>query len=239
MNRNKRLTRWFLTIVLSLVLIFSLTACADMGEFNSDDEDYSKFYESFGDIKGLYQGGDHSYDIETSLFNEYTVLNLDWEDEDDKVESEEYLYLIIPFDAELKFDAFILYMLSDTEVDVTISAYYFANSSLLPEKIKYKDSPETETKTVIIDDQEVEIEVKIDYDDPVWNDRVAEAYCHLDANKWGSFLMDGFTTEAGDGHLHTTEDGVLYVRIENNSGLNKEMKRFKFSFINFIARAVE
>ncbi len=238
MNRDKRITRWFLTIVLCLVLIFSLTACADMGEFNSDEEDYSKFYDSFGELEGLYDGGSHSYDIEDSLFNTYTVVNLDWEDDDDKVEKEEYLYIIIPIKADLQIDSFVLYMQGDKEVDVTLSAYYYADSTLLPEKIKYRNSPDTETIIVIIDDQPVEVEVEIEYDDPIWNDRVADATSHV-STEWGSFIMKNFNQPGySDGLLHTVEDSFLYVRIENNSGFHREMQSVTFNFINFIVRAV-
>ena len=239
MNRNKRITRWFLTIALCLALIFSLTACgADLGEFNSDEEDYSKFYESFGDLEGLYDGGSHSYDIEDSLFNEYTVVNLDWEDDDDKVASEEYVYIVIPIKKEVQIESFVLYMNSETEVDVSLSAYYFSSTATRPEKIRYRNSPDTEIIIVIEDGHEVEKEVEIVYDDPIWNDRVGDATCYV-TRDWGSFMMERFTQPGySDGLLHAEEDSYLYLMIENNSGLHRDMQNLSFNFINFIVRAV-
>ena len=239
MNNNKSITRWFLTIVLCLMLTISLTACgADMGEFNSEDEDYSKFYDSFKDIEGLYDGGSHSYDIEDSLFNSYTVNNLGWEDEDDAVEYEEYVYIVIPFDADVVVDSFALYFKSEENVSVTISAYYFENETMKPNKIKYRSSPDTEIITVIEDGQEVQKEVEIVYDDPDWNVRVADTTFQIPAD-WGSIMMEYFFQPGFyDGDLHAVKDSYLYLRIENNSGHHREMNNFEFTFINFIVRAV-
>ena len=108
----------------SLVLLFSLTACLDPGSFNADD-DYQEYYDSFEDVEGIFDGGSHSYNLEKSLFNAYSVEKLNWEDDDDKVAYEEYVYIVIPFEAALRIESVALFLNSEVTADLEISAFCF------------------------------------------------------------------------------------------------------------------
>ena len=237
MKHDKRITRRLFALLLSLALIVSLTACADLGNFNADD-DYQSFYDSIGEVEGLFDGGSHGYDLERSLFNAYSIEKSDWEDDDDRVAYEEYVYIVIPFKAALTVESIALGMNSDVAMDVEVSAFYFESASLAPAKIKYKSSPDTEIITVEEDGVEVQKEVEIVYDDPATDERLAGVVCYVKSD-WGSFLMEGFSQPGfTDGCLHTVDGGLLYLRIENNSGLNKQMKNCSFNFINLMVRAI-
>lgn len=230
---DKRITRRLLGIVLSLASIFSMTACVDLGNFNADD-DYQGYYDSIGDVEGIFDGGSHSYDLQESLFNAYCVEKLDWEDDDDRVAYEEYVYIVVPFEAAFKIESVALFLNSEVATDLEISAFYYDGSATAPEKIKYKSSPDTET--VIVDD--VETVVDIVYDDPDKSERIADALCYAKSD-WGSFILENFSQPGyTDGYLHAGIDGLLYLRIENNSGLNKEMQSCSFSFTGLLIRAV-
>ena len=232
-KRNNRITLGLFAIALSLVVLFSSTACMDLGIF-TDDDHYQALYDSIGRIEGIFDGGSHSYDLEDSLFNSYSVEKLDWKDDADKVAYEEYVYIVIPFEAALQVESVALFMNSAVATELEISAFYFESSTLVPEKIKYKSSPDTETVIV----EEVETEVPIVYDDPAKSDRIAGAFCNANSD-WGNFVLEKFTqTGYTDGYLHTGVDGALYLRIENNSGLNKEMQNCSFNFNGLLIRAV-
>ena len=233
MKRNKRMPLRLLAIALSLAVMLSFTACVDLGIFNAED-DYQSLYDSIGEVEGLFDGGSHGYALKASLFNSYSVETLGWEDDDDKVASEEYVYIVIPFEAALEVESVALFMNSADPRELEISAFYFESSTLVPEKIKYKSSPETEI--VVID--EVETEREIIYDDPAKSDRIADAFCYANAD-WESFVLDHFAQKGyTDGYLHTGIGGSLYLRIENNSGLNKEMQSCFFNFNGLLIRAV-
>lgn len=233
MRSDKRIPRWLLAIVVSFVLIFSLTACMDLGSFNADDN-YQEYYDSFGDVEGIFDGGSHSYDLEKSLFNAYSIEKLDWEDDDDRVAYEEYVYIVIPFEAALKIESVALFLNSEVATDLEISAFYFDGSATAPEKIKYKSSPDTEI--IIVD--EVETKVEIEYDDPDKSERIADALCYAKSD-WGSFILENFSQPGyTDGYLHAGIDGLLYLRIENNSGLNKDMQSCSFNFNGLLIRSV-
>ena len=237
MKINKKAPVRLMTLALALVLGFSLTACVDLGVFNADDE-YQSYYDAFGAIEGIYDGGEHNYDVERSLFNGYTVEHLDWENDDDKVAYEEYVYIVIPFNTDLKIESLALYVNGSVAVDVEISAFYFENASAAPSNIKYRSSPETEIVKVTEDGKEVEKEVEIEYDDPPKDVRIATAVCYV-SSKWNSFMLEKFSQSGfNDGYLHTSDDGLLYLRIENNSGFNKDMLSCSFRFIDLLIRAV-
>ena len=225
---------YLFSVVLILALIVFSTGCAvDLGTFG-EDGDYTEYYESFGDVVGLFDGGELSYDIEDSLFNEKTVNELAWEDEDDEVQMKEYVYIILPFEKEMKLESIALYIKSDKDCVIYISSYYFINEDAAPKKIKYLSSPDTET--IYVDDEPVEVE--IEYDDPVPVDSLSSEEVYLSANEWGSFILSNFKqTGYDDDCLHTGENGLLYIRIENNSGRNvSTLPSCAVSFLNLLVR---
>ena len=216
-------------LLLPLLSSVLLSSCSfDLGTFEKDD-DYESYYEAFGDVKALYDGGDESYDIEDSLFNDKTVDSFTWDDDDDEVISKQYLYLILPIETDLQIESLALFLKADIKTTVEVSAFYYAPDALVPEKIKYLSSPDEEEGGELIY-----------YDDPKKEDASSSTSFEVEKDVWTDFGLANFKQYGfDDGYLHTAEDGLLYIRIENNSGFNRDtMQAVSYSFINLLVRAV-
>ncbi len=230
----------FLILLILSMLILALSSCYDLGSYGEEGNE-EEYYEAFGDVKGIYPHGIKEYDIEDSLYNPYTVENLDWEDEDDAVETHPYLYIVIPIEKDLTIDSLALYMKSPSDVFAKLSVFYFSTESLLPEKISFFDSPDTEkVKETDEHGNEVEVEKEIEYDDPKISDALANVGVSLKENEWNSFLIEEFNqTGYNDGCIHAVEDSYIYIRVENNYGKNKKtMTSFEFTMIDLLIRAI-
>ena len=213
--------------------LLCLTACGvDLGVFEKGDG-YKELYESFGKVKTLFDGGNKSYKIEDSLFNDYTVEKMSWEDDDDKVDEKEYLYIILPMEKELKIQCIVLFFYSEAPTSLQFSSFYYVNEDAAPKKIKYRSSPDTEE-----DEHGEEVEIK--YDDPSRDNSIANGSLALAEKQWNNCTFGGFKQEGyDDGYLHTGKEGLFYLRVENNSGFNRDtMTPAKISFINLMVRAV-
>ncbi len=230
------------SIVLILALIVFSTGCAtDLGTF-SEDNDYEEYYNSFGTVDGLfevetggqYEPGKLSYDVKNSLLNEETVDNMDWDKDEYVVQTKEYVYIILPFERAMVLESVALFVKADIDCEMHINAFYFQNEAAAPKKIKYLHSPDTET--IIVDDEPVEVEIV--YDDPAPIDRISYATVSLTKDEWGSFILSNFRQEGyDDENLHTGDDGLLYIRIENNSGHNvSTLPSCPFTFIDLLVR---
>lgn len=239
MALGKRVIR-FIAVGLFIIILFSLSACFDLGAFEEDDGTHESYYSSFGTVEGLYDGGTREYKVEESLFNDYTVDNMDWEDDDDEVKDEEYLYIVLPFECEMKIESIALFVTSDETTTLEINSFYYENGSVAPAKIKYKSSPDTE---IITEDDgegnEIEREVEIEYDDPLPEESIADSVCETVVNEWSSFILSDFKQQGyEDGLLHTGKNGMIYIRINQNSGLFREKTACSFKFINLLVRTV-
>lgn len=216
-----------------------LSSCAvSLGGFEEEGGGYAKYYSSFGDVTGLYDGGSLSYDIEDSLFNPYTVNSCTWEKKEYEVEKKEYVYLVLPFKTACVVDSIALYFYSDTEETIELSAFYFLSAELAPKKIKYLTSPDTEP---IYDSEGQQIgEKEIEYDDPPAETAAIRGSLTIPANSWTSCVMASFRQMGyEDEYIHGGEGGCFYLRVENNSGHNKStMKPVAFSFTNLLVHSL-
>lgn len=215
-----------------------LSACAvDLGVFEKSDG-YESYYDSFGDMKCLYDGGDHTYDIKDSLFNNTTVNSMSWDDDDDRVREEEYVYLILPFKTELKIESLALYFYGEENATMEVSFFYFENEDAAPKSIRYLTSPAPEP--VYDEDGNPTGEEDPSYDDPAVETAVLTATVSLTSKNWSSIVFGNFQQEGyEDAYLHTADDGLLYLRVENNSGWNVDrLDPVSYSFINLLIRAV-
>ena len=218
--------------MLSVALLLPLSACAmDLGAFEKDDG-YESLYKAMGDAKGIYDGGDESFDFKDSLFNDYTLEKFDWEDSDDKVTFREYTYFVLNFDDDLTIQTIAFWVRCETAMPFEMNAFYFADTSSAPTKIKYRNSPDTED-----DGGE---EKPIEYDDPPKENAVFSVKGSLVKEEWTSLCFEGYSqTGQDDKNLHVDDGGCLYIRIENNSGYGRDTyTAAEISFINFIIRAV-
>ena len=249
----KRFCR-FNSFVVSVILIsFLFSSCtADLGKFDMNGN-YEDYYEAFGDVSGLYDNNksvaEKTYDFERSIFNDYTV-NLEWENEEDKVSYEEYCYIVIPFKEEMKIESIVLFVAKDSSVlnnmRLEFSAFYFRDETERPTNIKLLTSDDT--RIVEEDDGNggtIEVEEEIQYDDPKKEDRnsfsiklVNNSFDAFELNKFRQ-VNDGKEAYVSDNCLNVKDGSFLYIRCENNSGLNKDtMQPCSFSFINLLVRKV-
>lgn len=202
-----------------------LSSCAvSLGKFDSKS-DYNDYYDAIDDVTALYDGGEDTYSIEDSLFNDETVQNFSWEDEDDVVKQRQYLYIIIPFKEALTIEALVLYAMTPENVTMKVSLFYFEPGGPLPSEPKYLTSPDDEDPN---------------YDDPLVGDSIVNGDVEFVRDEWQSIGFGYFAKQGyEDQKLHVQEDGKVYIRIENNSGWNKlTLTPITFTFINLIVRAI-
>ena len=233
MARTKKIFCCFSIVLILALVTFSVGCAVDLGTF-SEDNDFEEYYESFGDVVGLFDGGQLSYNVKNSLLNEHTTNDLDWEKDEYEVQSKQYVYVIIPFKAAMKLESIAFYIKAETDCELHISAFYFINDFGTPKRIKYLSSPDTEI--IIVDEEPVEVEIV--YDDPLTADRICGVTASLSKGEWSSFILNGFHQQGyEDEYLHTGDNGLLYIRMENNSGLNKStMPPCQFTFLNMLVR---
>lgn len=216
----------------------ALCSCAaNLGVFEKSDG-YKSYYDSFGDLRCLYDGGEVSYDVEDSLFNDMTMKELKWEKSEYEVQYQQYLYLILPFESNLDIESISLCVRTVEDVTMKLSAFYFAPGYTRPQKIKYLTSPETET---IYDDDDNPIgEQPIIYDDLLPQQSCVEGEMTIHRENWAGFVLGNFHQQGSqDQYLHAKKDSYLYFRIENNSGWNVgQLTPFSFQFMNLMIRAI-
>jgi len=222
----------YLFLVPSFVLVLFLSPCMDFGIL----EDQETFYSSFDDIIAKYDSdneiANYEVDIER-IFNESTVNEFKWEDEDDEVEYHQYVYIVIPFTRTMKITSLALCVagvkeeLENQEIIMEVSAFYFPDEDSCPSDDNFKllSSPDGTSD---------------DYEDPDINTKVASASYQLTSEWSDGIYFESFSNSPYviDKCLNVSDGGYLYIRIENNSGLNKgKMTPCTFSFMNLLVRA--
>ena len=249
----KRVCR-FTSLIYSFMLIGFLISCsADLGKFDMNGN-FVEYYETFGDVSGIYDDNKSvakiNYDFKKSIFNDYIAEKLKWENEEDKVLYKEYCYIVIPFKQEMKIESLALYVSKDSSVEKNInlefSAFYFRDESEVPQNIKLLSSDDT--RIVEKDDGNggtIEVEEEIEYDDPQKENR--NCFSNIVVNKsFDGFMLERFSqindgkgSYVSDNCLNVKEGSFLYLRCENNSGLNRDrLTPCAFSFMNLLVRKV-
>ena len=251
---KKTLLKRSIFLFVAVILISFLVSCtADLGKF-SEEGGYQEFLDALDDVVGKYDDNktvaELSYDVEESITNDTIMEKLEWPDDSDKVEYKEYCYIVIPFKSALKIESIALYVAKERDPDdlnginVEFSCFYFENESDAPTNIKLLTSDDT--RIVEQDDGNggtVEVEEEIQYDDPPIESSLTGATLYV-TDDFNGFILDNFAQAVAvdyidDGYLLVDDGGLLYIRIENNSGLNKAtMKPCKFSFMNLLIRAI-
>ena len=236
-----------LFIVPSIMLIVFLSSCnPSLGKFDKEEGGFEDYYNSIGDIIGKYEAPKDddqtqtefksvTYDLEDSITNEYIMEYLKWKDDTKKVDFRQYVYIVIPFTSDLKIEELALYVCTNASYDknanrtLEISAFYYPSES---------DCPEDGDLLKMSDGEKA-------YTDPPNYYSIAKASINV-TSSFDSFVLSGFHQTVGygesyvvDSMLSVKKDSYLYLRIENNSALNKgTMTPIDISFINLLVRAV-
>ena len=253
-----------LFIAPSILLILLFSSCsADLGVFDKEDGDgYEDFYNSLDDVKFMFEKDNKmenkKYDIEKSLTNEYIIENLKWKDGAEEVELKQYVYIVIPFKRDLKVESLALYVKRDpnevgnTGIELEFSAFYFPDSSSCPKDDKLKKFSDPDTHTITVQEEtdsgtiEYTVEEEIEYPDPKKEIRISSAKYYVTRNFDDGFVLENFRqvdnsveSYVNDRCLMAKKDSYLYIRIENNSALNRnKMQPCNLSFINLLVRAI-
>ncbi len=228
----------------SLGVLSSLSGCYDLGVLSTNDI----YISSFGDIKGIYDGGSVSYELKDLIFTNSSDEDFSWEAAEDLTAFNKYVYVAIPVKADLNIEEFAMWVRGTETISMEVSFFYFESEADAPSKIKYLSSPDTEMVAKKDADGNIEKdadgnivyeEKEIEYDDPLKETRVASYDVSL-KDSWGAFLVEGFNqTGYDDELLHTKNGGYIYIRFENNSGLNKEtLTSTSFQFTCVLIRAI-
>ena len=241
---------FILPSILSLVFLSSCTP--DLGQFNTENGGFEDYYDCIDDLVGKYESPkaddatkmelkNQTYDLEDSITNEYIMEHLDWKDGAEKVEFRQYIYIVVPFNRDLKVESLAFFVRKDqgsASGELEFSAFYFPNSDSCPKDDKLKKSSDPDTKTQ--DGQEVVIE----YGDPKKESRNASVSLYV-TTEFDSFVMEKFhqtvdygTSYVSDGCLLAKKGSYLYLRIENNSALDRSRTPISIQFINLLVRAI-
>lgn len=241
-------------------MILMISSCtADLGKFSDSEDGIEEFYDSVGDIKGKYDATDHmeniEYGLKESITNDAILASdpLNWEDGAKEVEYRQYVYIVIPFKRDLKIESVSLFVKLNPEEtgyetkNLEFSAFYYKDSSSLPADDDLKLVSDPDTKKVTKKDEQghdIEVEEEIEYADPKKENRIASAQMTVTGSFDGFVLenfrqMDNTDSYVSDSCLLAEDGGYLYIRIENNSAINRlNMDLVSITFINLLIRAI-
>jgi len=241
MMSNRKLAK--IVLLFTLVVTLLLQGCCDLGgytdeEMNDASEiDYEKYYkpyyDTFGDIQLMKQDTDNEeFDLMDSFFNNSTVNDFKWDDEDDEVKEDEYAYMAIEVDKDFKCDSLSLYMKANVTANMKIYAFKADDydQSCTYDEIK-KEYDEMEEG-----DEEPKLS---DYDELADATPLAETTVKLKEGQWVSFSIVFFQKGKADKQPIEFEDGdYIILRFENNTGFGykAELEKIKFTTTNLLIR---
>ena len=119
----KQVVKTSIAICMAVILAITACGCEDLGAYE-DTEDY---YSSFGDVV-LISGTSRDvedYSIEEYFYNEESRENFlrDENGEYSGIEHSDYVYIAIPVESDMEIDSIALFMHSQSDVTVYISAF--------------------------------------------------------------------------------------------------------------------
>lgn len=251
MKKKRNIIKVFLSISLCLLCSFCMTGCFDLGNYSTDGKpisgfDYSSYYETFGEVVGLYKKGIQEdlpfgdkvkYDVEKSLLNKTTANEGKWVNDDDIVLTHEYVYIAIPIKKSFKMGNFALCMkagrVENPTIRMDINVYLLGKDEKIPENICYVGSPTAK----IVYDGEHEYEEEIVYDDPKDKTPIAKTGVYPVVGQWVSFLIDDWVCEERNSPIIDVHAGdTILLQFVSNTGYVHfaERNSCEFSFINLL-----
>lgn len=215
--------------IIASMLILLLCGCMDLGNFESEDGDYSDYYNAFSDVTLVNKDKDSSiYTIKNSFFNDTTVNDMEWEDSAYEVTTDEYMYMYLQVQRDLiVLDDFAMYVKGESGANIERLSIdmYIVNS--LPDftKVKPYDYEGDGTGT----------------EDVAETDKVASIACSVGPNNWNSFKFGKFYTD--DTQYSTKlvyKDQYIVLKFVNNTYEGTEqdpqLNNVKFTLINLLIR---
>lgn len=234
-----------ISIGVAVVSAVTLAGCFDLGDFEDEEE----YYDSFGDVRLVYQNPtalekdieSEDYSVKDYFYNKNTGEKFAYGDPKDE-ESDEgkdipqlaYVYMAIPVEKDLSVDSVALYCNALQTCSMEVFFYLvddlpdggdFTNIWLLGE-------PEYEQKS---NENGEAIDEKIDYSDPSDSLLVAKTTMQVKEGKWASLIVNDWNQEDV---LEIKDGQYLLLRFVNNSGVNTtENLPVAFRVTNLLVRA--
>ena len=198
----KKIGRTCLALCIMATLAVAMSGCDDLGAF----EDTNEYYSSFGDIV-LISGTtkeENEYSVDKYFYNKDS--REDFLKGKDRVAYSDYVYMAIPFNSNIDMDTLALYLQSQNDVTVYINAYVISKSEWDAIRDSDDDSEESagdsENNETVCDNL---------------GTKIGEARVHLNNEKWNSFALDVFQTNAGSQKSMKINSGqYVLLQFKNN-----------------------
>lgn len=260
MKSNKPRLKVLLCVWTCLFVAVVLCGCFDLGDFPgsgpstaSDGSDYSSYYNTFGKVVGIYRsevddfgnvyGSTKEYDIERSLFNATTLQKGLWDNKDDEVEVQEYVYVAIPVEKSFTMGNFALYLKAD-KVEYPDRQFnikvYLVDKIPAVDKVCYYGCPlQLEYRDEEHPDGYI---VTVEYEDPKDEQLIGESSIRPRTDMWDSFMISQW--KVGDDYSETIPvkaGQVILLKFEQNTGyvLLEDENRCTFSFTNMFVYSLK
>ena len=208
-------------LCMAAILVIAACGCEDLGAYENTEE----YYSSFGDVV-LIDGtakNKKEYSVEKYFYNKESREDfLRGEDGAYKgVEHSDYVYLAIPFESNIDMDTLALFIQSQNDVTVYISAFVSdkipTNFKAIADNQMNGDSSGNSLGEQTGDGTQNTEPV---YDDPDPEARIGEVTVHLKNGKWNSFVLDTFNINGQTQKSIQIKDGqYILLQIRNNSGV--------------------
>lgn len=213
LNRFKKIILAF-----SILLIFTLVGCADLGDF----EDIQAYYNSFGEITlSVTNDNEPTFSVE-DFYNEESQ-----EDFTTIVEMNEYVYFSVEVSKTMEVDTFSMFFLGQTNETLSMSIFVVDS---IPTKFREYDEP--------FEDGEGN---QIEYDDPEESEIIANVSLSVKTEEWNSFSADEFLIDGVNKSTINIESGkFILIRFNNNSYIGKEnsLNKISFKMTNMMIRSL-
>jgi hypothetical protein len=234
----KKILNSFLAFCITAILWIALCGCDDLGAFDSTTE----YYDCFGNVV-LIDGTEwenESYSVSEYFYNKESRENfLQGDDGAYKgIEHGEYVYMAIPFQADIDMDTLALYIQSKSDVTVCINVFAVNEeqwSALLKSETNKDDPDQT--------------------NNPDPDTRIGETTVHLEKEKWGSFVLDVFNVDGvSQKSIQINKGQYVLLQIKNNSSILEfdeekqtyvdtttglELQKAKLTMTNLLIRALD
>jgi len=250
-------------IINTILLTLVLSSCApDLGDiFNADGEGgladaptemsysdmYKGYYKSFGDIVLLDQEcKDKKYDLEDSFWNEKTVTEFKWDDEDDAVPYEMYIYMAIEVKKDFDMEEFTLFFkLKEGKPSnelvfhiFIVDEYHFDDKEVCQAGEDPWDRDDETGKPLRSPDGTYSL--REEYMDLKEQRAVSTASVQVYNNEFTSVTVDKWTVNKSGASYVSIKDGqYILIRFKNNTGFGsfEEMETCEFTMLNLMIKA--